>query len=466
VSAGVAVTVEEVVAAARAVEGCVFCLSMADSQRALMAAANQVLGAPDATPEALLNALDKHLMRTTLGGLRLSGIASLKLADPELRTRLAAGEAFVVKPRRGTGSLCVGVVRSWPEVEALRAAFERGPGDQDMMAEYFVGNELIAESYFEGRELSLELVRQGGLDQVLVEHEKTVLEFGAGTVLERGLASPAVGLTDAELAAARTLADQALTALGLTDGCYHVELRVNAAGSAEIVEINPRVAGGLVWDSIRLQYGRSVTEDWIDVLSGDPVLPLGERRCGTYMQLAYPGERRQLLGIDRDPGMPTPEVYDEAVSPGEVPIAHREFFGATMLWRTELATHRAQVAALQPREYCTFKYAPGLSGRPVLLVLEPDYDALHEAVAVEGVDVVVLHQDRVVVTPEYDAIRDGLALLVRVPGWADPDVCVAMAYDACGGARIAEIIAPQALTRVVEDRIRAERGLGRLVAVR
>jgi biotin carboxylase len=458
VTAGVSITRDEVAAVVRAVDGLVFCLTQADSLRPLMAEANRLLGAPDAPPEALDGALDKHRMRKTLCANGLSNLDSVPITDPVLRQRIEAGERFVVKPRRGVGSLCVGLVRSWADVEALRAAFAEGPADADMMAEYFADNELIAESFIDGREISLEIVRQDGAERLVVDHDKTLIEFGRDTVLERGMASPATLVTDDELARAKAVARQAMDALGLTDGGYHVEMRVTADGVAEIVEINPRVGGGMVFESIHLQYDRSITEDWIDVLSRRPVAPLGERRCGTYTQLAFPREQRQLLGVDRNPAMPEPEIYDELIVPGEVPIAHREHFGALVLWRTELATHRQEVAALVPVEYCTFVYSPGLSGRPVLLLLEPDWDALLAAVAVEGVDVVVCHQDPVYVTPEYDDVRDGLALLVQVPGWSTVDAAVDTVLTALAGAEVADIRAPHDVTREAEARIRKALG--------
>jgi biotin carboxylase len=458
VSAGVCITSEEVAAAVEAVDGLVFCLTQADSLRPLMAEANRLLGAPDATPAALTGALDKHRMRKTLQANGLSAIDSLRTDDPVLRQRIEAGERFVVKPRRGVGSLCVGLVGAWAEVLRLQDAFDAGPADADMMAEYFADNELVAESFFDGREISLEIVRQNGASAYVVDHDKTLIEFGPDTVLERGMASPATVVTAEELAHAETVARQAMAVLGLTDGAYHVEMRVNTAGATEIVEINPRVGGGMVWESIELQYGRSITEDWIDVLSQRPVEPLGERRCGSYAQLAFPREQRQLLGVDRNPAMPDPEIYDELITPGEVPIAHREHFGALVLWRTELATHNDEVAALVPVEYCDFVYSPGLSGRPVLLVLEPDWDTLRAAVAVDGVDVVVCHQDPVHVTPEYDDIRDGLALLVRVPGWSTVDAAVTTVLAAVNGAELAGIMAPHDLTREAEARIRKALG--------
>ncbi|TDP94078.1 ATP-grasp domain-containing protein [Labedaea rhizosphaerae] len=453
VSAGVAVTSEEVMATVRDIEDCAFAITMADSQRTVMAEANGLLGAHDVTPGALRHALDKHLMRKRLFELGLSRLRPLRVADPELRRRIEAGEQYVVKPRRGVASLCVGLVRTWSDVEALQAVYERGPGDGDMMAEYFTDNELIAEGFCDGREVSFEVIRQDGHDRVSVDHEKTLLDFADGTVLERGLASPVVGITADELDAARGVADEAMDALGLDNGCYHVELRIDQTGRPEVIEINPRVGGALVWDSVRLQYDRSLIDDWIDVLAGKPVAPMAPRKCGTYMQLAFPVVGKQVTGIDQNPDLPEPEVYGESIAPGAVALANREFFGADALWTTELATHRDQVARLVAEEYCLFAYARGLTGKPVLLALEPDASTWNAiAAAPEDVDVVVCHQERIEATDEYRAARDRIGRLVAVPSWDSPDA-LASVLESCDGAPIRDILGPRT-THVVADQVR------------
>jgi biotin carboxylase len=465
VSAGLTITSAEVAEALDRIEDCAFCLSLADSQRELMAEGNRLLGVPDADPAALRAAVDKHTMRTTLAAHGLSRLLSLKLTDPRTRSLIEAGEPFVVKPRRGAGSLCVGVVRSWAEVEALQDAFDEGPGDGDMMAEFFVHNELIAESFFAGRELSLDLVRSGGRNLVAVDHEKTVLEFGAGTVLERGLCSPVVGLSPEQLDAAVRLTDEALDALGLSSGCYHVEVRVNDGGEAEIVEVNPRVGGGLIWDSIKLQYDRSVTEDWIDVLAGREIAPLGARRCGTYQQLAYAAQHLPLMTADINAKLPEPATCIVHATPGERPRPYREHFTASALWKTDLDSHREQVAALMAEEYHTFRYLPGLSGRPVVLVLAPpDYDVVKDATAIEGTDVVVVHSDPIAVVPEYFEVCERIAALLRVPDWSAAEECLALIRRACAGSRIDAVLAPQELTQIA-DQLRAEAGLAEFASV-
>jgi predicted ATP-grasp superfamily ATP-dependent carboligase len=450
VSADVAVTSEEAMATVREIPDCAFAITMADSQRTLMAEANGLLGAHDVTPGALRHCLDKHLMRTRLFKLGLSRLRPLRVADPELRRRIDAGEQFVVKPRRGVASLCVGLVREWADVEALQAMFDQGPGEGDMMAEYFQDNELIAENFHDGREVSFEVIRQDGHDRISIDHEKTLLDFADGTVLERGLASPVVGVTEDELDAARGVADEAMDALGLDNGCYHVELRIDQTGRPELIEINPRVGGGLLWDSIRLQYDRSLIDDWIDVLAGAPVKPLVDRRCGTYMQLAYPTPGKQVLAIDRNPDLPAPEVFEKSIAPGAVALAGRESFGADALWKTELATHRDQVAQLVAEEYCVFSYVRGLTGKPVLLALDPDADAWQAIAALpDDVDVVVCHQESV----EFPAVRDRVGKLVAIKSW-DASETVETIVESCDGAPISDILATGSITQAVADQVR------------
>jgi biotin carboxylase len=465
VSAGIKITLAEVAEAIAKLEDCAFCFSLADSQRELMAEANKLIGTPDVDPAALRGAVDKHTMRTTLARHGLSRLLSLRLTDTGTRTVLEAGEPFVVKPRRGANSLCVAVVRSWAEAAAMQAAFDEGAGDGDMLAEYFAAdNELIAESFFEGRELSVELIRRGGQNLVMVDHEKTVLEFGGGTVLERGMASPVVAITPSQLAAAHRLAGEALDALGLSDGCYHVELRVNEADEPEIVEINPRIGGALIWDSIHAQYDRSFTEDWIDLLAGRELAPLAERRCGTYQQLAHAERGRPIMTVDFNGKLPEPAECHIAATPGERAAPYREHFTASALWTTELASHSEQVAGLVAEEYFGFRYLPGPTGRPVALVLQPpDYEVLKTAAAIEDVDVVVVTDGPMAVVPEYFEVCERLAAIVRVPSWSDLDECLCLIRETCAGSPIRAVIAPQDVTREAAERITVDAGLAGLV---
>jgi predicted ATP-grasp superfamily ATP-dependent carboligase len=323
-----------------------------------MAEINGRLGAIDVPPERVHAAQDKYLVRARLRDAGQSAIDSRRLDDPELRVRLERGERYIVKPRRGSGSLFTQPVSSFGEVEKLAAAFRRGTTAGDIYEEFFVDNELIAESYFDGREISLEMLRQGGRTLFVCEHEKSVLTLSASAVLERGLSSPAVGISAPDLARGTELATRTLDLLQLGDGCYHVELRMNDARQWEIIEVNPRIGGGFIFDSVRHQYDRSLVADWIEVLSGRPVPDIapGPRRCGTYLQVNYAEAGRTIATLERNDRLPAPAMFIEVMKPGAVARGDREDIGAMSLWLTSLDTHSALVATLVANEYVTFQY--------------------------------------------------------------------------------------------------------------
>jgi biotin carboxylase len=461
ISTSPVLTADEVLERARTVPDCRFCFSFWDGQRSVMAQANELLGAHDITPAAARSALDKHLMRAVLVERGLSRLHPFRLDDPRLRERLDRGERHIVKPRRGAGSLCTRSVTSWAEVQAQVAAFGRGPGEADLLAEYYHDNELVAETFFAGREVSFEVIRQGGRTLLASDHERTVLDFAGETVLERGFASPPVYLGADDVDAARALSDRALDALGLADGCYHVEVSVGAGGGCEIIEVNPRLGGQYMFDSVRLQHDRSLIDDWLDVLAGRPVPPAGERTCGTYYQAHYLEPSRQVLGSVRNRDMPEPEMYSETFKPGSVARADREELGAMTIWKTDLADHNSAVAALMPEEYCSFVYARGLTGRPLFLVLEPTNHIYWVIAAADrkGYDVVVFHTLPILDTGPYAVGRDGIALSHLLPSWDDVDTWFAAVLGVCAGREVAGTYAAQEIALELEARVQEHFGL-------
>jgi biotin carboxylase len=454
-------TEDEVLERALAVPDCMFCFTFWDGQRRAMALANQALGAHDVSPAAVQSTLDKHIMRRTLAEHGLTSLRPFVLSDPELRERLDRGERHIVKPRRSAASLCTRAVNSWAQVRQQVEAFERGAYGDDLLAEFFRDNELIAETFFPGREVSFEVVRQSGRTVLASDHERTVLDFAAETVLERGFASPPVFLAESTVHSARTLGDQALDALDLGEGCYHVETSVGEDGRCEIIEVNPRLGGQYMWDSVRLQHGRSLLDDWIDGLVGRPLEPAGPRRCGTYYQAHYLQPGRQVLGMRLDEDLPAPELFSPMFQEGMVGRVDREDLGAMTIWTTDLATHRETVATLVDREYCTFVYAKGLTGRPLFLVFEPTnhmYSVI-EAADRMGFDVVVFHTLPILSSGPYAVGRAGIALSHRMPSWEDPDAWFAAVLDVCAGREVAGTYAAQEIALPLEARVQEHFGL-------
>jgi hypothetical protein len=335
---------------------CRFALGFWDGQRTLMAEANELLGAADISARAAALIQDKLAVRLRLQAAGLTTLSAFRLNE-DARTRLAGGKRHIVRPRRGAGSLLTALVSSWAEAEALEARFRVGTGQDDLFGEFFTHNELFAEEFFAGREFSLDVVRSAGRTHFTCWHEKTRLEFSSTTILERGFASPCVTLDRAACAEGLAFTERVLGALDMQAGCFHVELLRDERGIWELIEVNPRPGGGLIAESVRQQYGRRMTSDWIDVLSRAPLAKVpDEPACGTYLQFAYPQSGRTIARVVRAADMAEPQVFSALLEPGKAARHDREDPGAMVLWRTALSSHRDEVSALSAREYVSFEY--------------------------------------------------------------------------------------------------------------
>lgn len=456
ISASAALSPAEVLDRVAALPDCAFCFTVADGLRHAMAVANQAIGANDISPDAAMLALDKHLMRRRLAEHGLTALRPFRLSDPGLRERLERGERHIVKPRRGAASLCTRVVSTWEQAAAQLAEFERGTDAADQWEEFFTANELVAETFFDGRELSFEVLRQDGRTVLAAEHEKPVLEFTEHTVLEPAFTAPTVWLSEDQLRAARDCVDASLAALDLDAGCYHVEVRVDERSACEIIEINPRVGGGYLYESVRLQFDRSLGHDWVNLLVGNPLpTDVPPRRCGVYLQNIYPLPGRPVLDMIPDQLQPQPVMFSKIFELGRAGRPDRADRAAMAMWRTDLATHRETVESLVSREYVSFVYPKGLTGRPLWLVLEPAGDAprlIREADR-DGHDVVVVH------TGPLPTGLSGVAAVHAVPSWADTQDAAERVLSVCAGHRVAGTFAGTAEAGRAHRMVRERLGL-------
>lgn len=125
--------------------------------------------------------------------------------------------------------------------------------------------------------------------------------------VETGHQFPAVVAADvaAEIA---EVARQALTATGFRRGPAHVELKLTASGPV-VVEINARLAGGMIAELIRLATGVDLLEQQVRAAAGLPVRlePSRSRRAGIrFLVAAEPGVLAGFSGVaqaERVPGI-------------------------------------------------------------------------------------------------------------------------------------------------------------------
>lgn len=220
----------------------------------IAARACKVLGLPHNTPEAAIAARNKYRMREMLSaaGVWCPCFARFDLSLPVEEIALEQRFPCVLKPVLLSGSR--GVIRAdSPDgfIEAFRrigrileSASDRPPSlDPD-------AHRIMVESYMPGQEVALEGLLNGGRLRVLSLFDKPdPLE---GPFFEETIYVTPSRLPEETQEVVSDAVQRASTAVGLTEGPVHAELRVHH-GEARIIEIAGRSIGGLC--SRVLEYG-------------------------------------------------------------------------------------------------------------------------------------------------------------------------------------------------------------------
>lgn len=224
----------------------------------IAARACKVLGLPHNTPEAAIAAHNKYRMREMLSaaGVWCPCFARFDLSLPVEEIALEQRYPCVLKPLLLSGSR--GVIRAdSPDgfIEAFRrigrileSASDRPPSlDPD-------ARRIMVESYMPGQEVALEGLLNGGRLRVLSLFDKPdPLE---GPFFEETIYVTPSRLPEETQEVVSDAVQRASTAVGLTEGPVHAELRVHH-GEARIIEIAGRSIGGLC--SRVLEYGLGVS---------------------------------------------------------------------------------------------------------------------------------------------------------------------------------------------------------------
>jgi biotin carboxylase len=345
--------------------GIVAALATFEGYRLLMAHANGLLGAVDADPSALRICMDKLLCRARLSEAGLSRARATVLDAATLPAMQASGRPMFVKPRRGAGSFACFRLDETVTPARLQALREQMQSDKAFRAIFAGQFDFIAEDYVRGDEYSFEVLATGGESHVIGVHAK-YLDDSSGTTLEMGNSLPAPRLTDAQQLAGERFIDRCLTALQLRDGCYHIETRYDpAAGHWDIIEINARMGGALINQSVGVfTNGLSMLELWVKTLCVDrdrvptwrarlaALRESARRRDGTleYGTVFFSryGERNrtlEVLSIDRL--TPQPDVVELPVRPQtRLPDSERGIFILNALWKVPVPEIAEQLHVL------------------------------------------------------------------------------------------------------------------------
>ncbi len=210
------------------------------SSEYFIAAASELaarFGLPHPDPAAVTRCRDKGLQRSALLAAGLPsprfGRASTPATAVDQASRL--GWPVVVKPCTGSGSVgvrrCSSAAEVWSATGAIIAGDPAALGIPKQQA-------VLVEQYLDGPECSVEIFdwQIVGVTAKRLGPEPYFVEVGHDFPAQ---------LSNADWLAVTEMALAALAALGLGWGAAHVELRLTGAGP-RIVEVNPRLAGGLI----------------------------------------------------------------------------------------------------------------------------------------------------------------------------------------------------------------------------
>jgi biotin carboxylase len=215
-----------------------------DDQGVLVAAAAGArLGFPHNPPDAVAATRDKRAMRERL--------AAGEVAQPAFGDSPAAvGYPCVVKPTGLAGSR--GVIRC-DDAGEFDAAVVR--------IRAFWAGPLIVEAFVAGREVAVEaILRDGTLTTLAVFDKPDPLD---GPFFEETIYVTPSRLADPVLADVERLVARGASAIGLTEGPVHAEVRVDVTVSPPrlaLVEVAARTIGGLCARTLRFGAGIALEE--------------------------------------------------------------------------------------------------------------------------------------------------------------------------------------------------------------
>ncbi|MER8930887.1 lyase family protein [Mesorhizobium sp. M0859] len=208
----------------------------------------------------------------------------------------------VVKPVSGSGS---SGVRLCDSATAVVKAFESA---KDVLLDQvdLPSPDILIQQYIEGKEYSAEIIACDGAVHclgILAKHKGPAPCF-----VEVGHDFPAP-LPEPSLQDLAAFAAGAVSALGLKFGPAHVEFVITESGPV-IIEVNPRLAGGMIPVMLSHALGTSILDMVIRLYAADGFTPpRASARAGAIrFQLLHKSGKLKRLSFSRNPDPTVPEA--------------------------------------------------------------------------------------------------------------------------------------------------------------
>lgn len=262
------------------------------------------LGLPAANPEAIVTCRNKWKQALELQRQSITIPATwvaTSITDVEnILTQVTL--PVVVKPVSGSGSsgvrLCDGATAATEAFESAKNALV------DQVA--LTSPDILVQQYVEGKEYSAEIVAHDGALHclgILAKHKGPAPCF-----VEVGHDFPAP-LPEPVLQELASFAGAAVSALGLNFGPAHVEFVITQSGPV-IIEVNPRLAGGMIPVMLSHAVGTSILDLVIKLYAGEAFTrPQSSARAGAIrFRLADKPGKLKHLSFSQSPDATVPEA--------------------------------------------------------------------------------------------------------------------------------------------------------------
>ncbi|MFE5097487.1 ATP-grasp domain-containing protein [Streptomyces sp. NPDC056638] len=313
---------------------------VASSSEYFVAAAAEAaagFGRPAADGAAIARCRDKESQRQALAAGQVP-VPAFQVAT-DVRAAVEAAERIgypvVLKPVTGSGSVGVRLCRDRAEAEQWagellgRATDERGNP---------VPTRILVEAAVSGPEFSVETF-DGAVVAVVAKHVGAEPYF-----VEIGHDIPAP-VPDGTAEALGGTALKALTALGLGWGAAHTELRLSADGPV-VIEVNPRLAGGMIPIAVRAALGVDLVDAVIARASGQDLAPARPAAGHAAVRFLLARQEGRVAAVDG--------VEEAAKAPAVVAVT-----ASTSVGRSVGITH-----SFQDRLACVVATGPDAAAAP------------------------------------------------------------------------------------------------------
>jgi hypothetical protein len=319
----------------------VACISVWEGYRAIMAEINAAVGAPDLDAATVFGLLDKFSMRQKLLDVGLTACHSKVVTKENFDGLKSSGPKFI-KPRFGLASFGAFILanHSFLDLENLSKEMK---SDKEYDGIFGLNPEFLAEDLLDGTEVSFEVLMVGGKVKILGIHEKTDVEEAGQSTLEAACISPPISLTDNDLKEGQIFIRKVFFVLNLKHGCFHVEAKLSPRGW-EIIEINPRIGGALIKESLKiLSGGICPLKLWVrSLLAETDVEGLATEvdkkivNAATFFRVYFGKSGGIIKTLSESSQGRKPDLLKIAVKAGAVlPESSREIFLAQALWRLD-----------------------------------------------------------------------------------------------------------------------------------